>query len=267
MRKSLILCVIAFTVCAVGAGDINKRQFWPSVAYGSMLIDGLTPFEVLDGLVGWWKFDDGSGTNAADSSGQSNDGTLVNSPSWVTGYSGGALEFNGTTQYVDSVGSTSDYSFIQNTGIFTISVWIKLDDVTSDDADVILGSSLTSNEKGFFFGVENRSVVSANNQLRFFISRGDGSPIITSYSDVDAITDTNWHHVAVTGDGTNITFYIDGVADTGTGTMGTKSTGNSERVLNIGRGNYSSTIIPFDGKIDSPQIFNRKLSAAEIATL
>ena len=30
------------------------------------------------GLVGWWKFDEGSGTSAADSSGNRNTGTLVN---------------------------------------------------------------------------------------------------------------------------------------------------------------------------------------------
>ncbi len=35
-----------------------------------------------DGLVGHWKFDEGSGSNAFDSSGNNNDGTLVNDPTW-----------------------------------------------------------------------------------------------------------------------------------------------------------------------------------------
>ena len=34
------------------------------------------------GLVGWWKFDEGSGTVAADSSGNGMDGTLVSDPVW-----------------------------------------------------------------------------------------------------------------------------------------------------------------------------------------
>src|SRR3989344_5236105 len=48
------------------------------------------------GLVGYWKFDEGTGTSAGDSSGNGNTGTLVNSPSWVTGKVGGALSFDGT---------------------------------------------------------------------------------------------------------------------------------------------------------------------------
>ena len=35
-------------------------------------------------LVGWWKFDEGSGTTALDSSGQGNNGTLVNSPTYTS---------------------------------------------------------------------------------------------------------------------------------------------------------------------------------------
>lgn len=35
------------------------------------------------GLVGYWKFDEGSNMTAADSSGNGNDGTLTNDPSWV----------------------------------------------------------------------------------------------------------------------------------------------------------------------------------------
>lgn len=40
------------------------------------------------GLAGYWKLNEGSGTNAADSSTNSNNGTLTNGPSWVTGYVG-----------------------------------------------------------------------------------------------------------------------------------------------------------------------------------
>ena len=46
-------------------------------------------------LAGWWKFDEGSGTIAYDSSGNGNDGIFVGDPQWVPGKIGGALEFNG----------------------------------------------------------------------------------------------------------------------------------------------------------------------------
>jgi hypothetical protein len=58
----------------------------------------------LNGLVGWWKFDEGSGTVAYDSSGNGNDGNLTNGPTWTTGKIGGALSFDGVNDsgYSDS---------------------------------------------------------------------------------------------------------------------------------------------------------------------
>ncbi len=51
------------------------------------------------GLVGWWKFDDGAGTVAKDSSGNGYDGTVYDAD-WVAGHLGGALDFSGA-EYVD----------------------------------------------------------------------------------------------------------------------------------------------------------------------
>ncbi|MHC4521645.1 MAG: LamG domain-containing protein, partial [Planctomycetota bacterium] len=50
-------------------------------------------------FLGWWKFDEGSGTVAKDSSGNGYDGTVYDA-AWVTGTLGGALEFTGS-EYVD----------------------------------------------------------------------------------------------------------------------------------------------------------------------
>ena len=38
-----------------------------------------------DGLIGWWRFDDGAGAIAADSSEIGSTGSLVGSPIWVSG--------------------------------------------------------------------------------------------------------------------------------------------------------------------------------------
>ncbi len=47
------------------------------------------------GLVGYWNFDEGSGTVAADGSGSGNNGT-INGATWVAGKVGsGALSFDG----------------------------------------------------------------------------------------------------------------------------------------------------------------------------
>ena len=75
---------------------------------------------LLNGLVGWWKFDEGSGTVAYDSSGNGNNGNLTNGPTWTTGKIGGALSFDGENDYVDVPSIQS-----VNGGGVTFAVWIK----------------------------------------------------------------------------------------------------------------------------------------------
>ena len=53
------------------------------------------------GLIGYWSFDDESGTVATDHSGNGNDGTLQGDPTWTNGKKGGALDFDGSDDYVD----------------------------------------------------------------------------------------------------------------------------------------------------------------------
>ncbi len=63
-------------------------------------------------LVGWWTFDDGSGTVAKDTSGKSVDGTFFGGPTWgQEGSHRGILLFDGV----------DDYVFID--GLFTVPVY------------------------------------------------------------------------------------------------------------------------------------------------
>ncbi|MHC4756895.1 MAG: LamG domain-containing protein, partial [Planctomycetota bacterium] len=48
-------------------------------------------------LVGWWKFDEGSGTTVADFSGGGHDGTLEGNTAWDVGYFGNAVFFDGSS--------------------------------------------------------------------------------------------------------------------------------------------------------------------------
>ncbi|MBU6320946.1 hypothetical protein KGO04_00160 [Patescibacteria group bacterium] len=59
----------------------------PPLAHASVLT---RPANNL-GLVGYWQFNEGSGSLAHDTSGAGNTGTLVGSPSWVAGKVGGAI--------------------------------------------------------------------------------------------------------------------------------------------------------------------------------
>ncbi|MBK7513902.1 MAG: hypothetical protein IPI76_16845 [Chloracidobacterium sp.] len=83
-------------------------------------------------LVGCWQFSEGSGTTAADGSGNGNTGTLVGdtipNPMWTADRFGNpsqALHFNGTSQYVKVPDSTS----LDITGDITIALWVKPENV------------------------------------------------------------------------------------------------------------------------------------------
>jgi len=74
-------------------------------------------------IVGRWQFDEGSGITAADSSGNSNDGTLNGNPQWVAGKIGGALDFNGSADFVN-VPDDSSLDFLDgSTPTFTVEFW------------------------------------------------------------------------------------------------------------------------------------------------
>jgi hypothetical protein len=74
--------------------------------------------------VGWWKFDEGTGTTTADASGNSNTGTLTNSPTWTTGRVGpDALSFSGSTSYV-SVNDATNLDSLYSAGM-TVTAWIN----------------------------------------------------------------------------------------------------------------------------------------------
>jgi len=86
------------------------------------------------GLVGWWKFDDGAGTVAKDSSGNGYHGTVYDAV-WVDGYLGGALEFAGA-EYVDVPPESWSTVVTQATVCF----WAYGDPAAQPQANFIFGA-------------------------------------------------------------------------------------------------------------------------------
>ena len=95
----------------------RKLMYLISVLVLSVVLTGTTKAE----LVGWWRFDEGTGTTAADSSGNGNDGTFNGDPQWVVGYFGGALEFDGSDDYIDC-GNDPSLDLTK----WTITFWLKV---------------------------------------------------------------------------------------------------------------------------------------------
>ncbi len=88
---------------------------------------------VNGGLVGYWSFDEGSGTTAHDSSGNLNDGTIYGA-TWTDGKFGKALSFDGIDDYVAVPGSPSLNNI---SDAVTIAAWVKLEQIPNEAYELI----------------------------------------------------------------------------------------------------------------------------------
>jgi hypothetical protein len=219
-------------------------------------------------LVGHWTFDDGTGTTAADSSGSDNNGTISNG-SWVVGNIGGGLQFNGSTSSV-SMGNAQILN--QDRHNFTISAafktqgagWERL--VTKGHYGNTTGYFMEYNSGGISFGV------GANEQAAH----------ATVVNTPQTFGDNTWHTATAVVDRTaqTITIYIDGKAQPLTVSSGFCGTAGATTASIAGCpwlsassndpftvGSYNGTAEFFSGQIDDVRVYNRALSAADVAYL
>ena len=213
----------------------------------SVILVGLAQAADPD-LVAHWKFDDGSGTTATDSSVNGNDGTFVGEPEWVAGKLGGALDFDGNNEYVDC-GNDEIFSI---TDAFSVTVWINWREPTVDWQTVIAkgdntwriarGGSTQTMDFGFDDG-----------------TRGWAAARTASDCPLN-----EWHHVAATIDkieGAKI--YLDGVLEgTNPDTEGI-STGGTNYPVFIGENSQAAGRF-WIGLIDDVRVYKRVLTESEI---
>jgi hypothetical protein len=165
--------------------------------------------------IGWWKLDECAGTVANDSSGFSITGSIgigASAPqttagtcttptdgtgAWYNGRSGkfnSSLSFDGVDDYVSIPNNTA----LQLTNNFSISVWFKPANLTQTNT-YILGKY---NDYALLWEY-------TNNTVNLYTNGQTG----TSPQSVSGMTisDTNWHHLVYTYNGTTLYGYVDGV--------------------------------------------------------
>jgi len=193
------------------------------------------------GIVAWWP---GQG-NANDIIGGDN-GTLVGAAGYANGEVGQAFVFNGNMEVV-TVGNPTNLQ-LQN---FTIETWVKRASASVVTAPGGNGCLFTYGANGYGLYLDNNGVP-ALSQIG-----------VSATQPAAAITDTNFHHVAVTKAGSAVNFYIDGIAYSAPAynPIFTFST-----VAAIGgRGdNFDNSFL---GVIDEVSVYNRALSSNEIAAI
>ena len=224
-----------YTATAGTDGGSNIGQF----EVGNNM--SLTPF--TDGLVGWWKFDEGSGTTAADSSGWGNNGT-ASGTTVTAGKVGNALSFNGISDRVTTQLSTQFNDF-------TVVLWFKDDGV-----------------KGGYERLVDKYYVQC-----FWLGRNGSVPnswgggikeAVDPYGIFISLTDSQWHQIATIRQGNQHYIMGDGASVINSNTVSNTSCDTS--FFGIGSWGGAPSQL-FSGLIDDVRIYNRALSAAEISAL
>ncbi len=201
------------------------------------------------GLVAWWP-----GQGNANDIVVTNNGTLSGGTSFTSGKVGQAFSFNGSNGTV----IVPDSSSLRLTAEFTIEAWINTRSTNADQAIVgKVGIANGNNGYELFLSAENWLCGQFN-------SPGQGWPgNVIVYPNGTAIVPNVWHHVAWTYDQSAMKLYLNG-SPVATNVIGPQTVAVSSTDLRIsGLDNH----VYFDGLIDEPAVYNRALSASEIAAI
>ena len=200
------------------------------------------------GLVGYWKFNEGSGLTACDLSGKRNHGTLINGPKWSLGreHIGNALSFDGVDDYVDCGENIRPVSAI------SISAWLK--PITFQPA----GAAISAGRSGGYM-----LFYPSDPDVKFYVYTTAWQSISIPQADISL---NNWHQFILTYDQTNLKVFMNGVEKKSIPLSGDITYDDKPCII----GGYVSATPPyaptecFKGLIDEVRIYNRALSPAEI---
>ena len=247
----LTAAIPATDIAAAGTAQVTVLN--PGGAVSNSLtftITGTSPVPVAH-----WKFDEGTGTTAADASGNGNTGTLVNGPVWTSGKIGSALQFDGTNDYVN-VGN------VLNMGMGSVSfgAWVKSSSGVTEDCVVAKKS-----DGGLSAGWQ-LCLDWTNNLVQARVS--DGTTLRFTNTALPPVADGTWQHVFVVQDRgaeNTIFLYVDGVPRASSSLSGLTGSTDSAIPLLIGAAFGAGDF--FNGAIDDARVYSRALSASEVQAL
>jgi len=196
-------------------------------------------------LVAHWPLDEGSGTTAIDLSGNGHDGTIGGTANWVAGQIGLALDFDGSSTYIDM----DDQVVV---GTWSLAMWLKPRDIpyTVQDFYAVMHTD------AWAAGAMHLHLRNATSLLNADFNTG---PDVTSTT---VLQENEWYHavVTVTDEGGGASqLYLNGVLEAeGTGGSG----GDFLGPLNFGSWNNAGR--NYHGLMDDIRIYDHVLSEIEI---
>ncbi|MFM7536111.1 MAG: LamG-like jellyroll fold domain-containing protein [Acidimicrobiales bacterium] len=233
----------------VGAGSLPAGPVFVVVTTADGVRSAPYPIrlEVADGLVRWWRADEGAGPFAADASGAGGTAgrlTLANGATWAAGVSGAALALDGA----DDVARADDPG-VGTT--FTLAAWVRPDAVADD-------VRLLSNR--------DAGAACSGNQFSLRFNGGRLELWSSAWRTVapGPFVAGRWYHVAVSSSDAGATVYVDGVA--------TATVTDVHRLRSLGVGaplacGATTFGAPLRGRVDDVRLYGRVLPAAEVARL
>lgn len=247
------------------------------------------------GPVGWWQFDECTGTTAYDASGVGNNGTWnfgasaytaagacgsgSSSQMWNAGTTG---KFNSAGAFDGGTSGNGDTHVRLPDNIFdaysvgAISAWFKANDTGSQWQPIFMSAE---DDNGAYSDYLTIYFNSTSNSMSFVIR--DNASYIVEASSANNSIDTNWHHVVWSMSTVGSTMYLDGKPLSVTYSSGTNAT--SGWFSNVSDNTTAYTIgcsdadgsdtndcdigEMFQGLIDDVRVYNYPLTTAQVKTI
>lgn len=237
-RKSLVVGII---ILFIGASII----IIPNIFVKTVKAD------ITSGLVGYWNFNEGTGSILHDVSGNGNNGTIYGAQ-WTPGISGDGLYFDGSNDYVE-IPNNSNINFNQDND-YSYILWFKTSASVDGGFAQIIAKRTSELSTSIFVQIyQNKIEVDTGTWPSDFLVRTPSE-----------VNDDEWHHLAMSHTGSNSTFtvYYDGVniGMAGPETINTSNSGNLYLGRDIPENRY------YNGFIDEVKIYNKALNQQEIQT-
>ena len=224
---------------------LMRKELICSLLVIGIFLTGEAIADISDGLIGWWTFDEGTGTTVADSSGAGHDGFFVDStPEWVPGMYGTALKFDGT----DKV-EISDHADFHLTNAMSVALWMQPEGDQASSAKLFIKQKSGQYPYALQYDDTGQGLFATV----YASTRYDTAPHIPDFPG-------DWAHMCFTYGGGVLILYKDGEEVARVNTSGQLQQNNLS--LSIGcRLDYDQN---FNGIIDDVRLFNRELSPEEV---
>ena len=154
---------------------------------------GVAHADLLDGLVGYWPLDEGTGDTVADASGGGHNGTFNNgTPQWVPGQYGTALRFDGNNKV--EIPDHADFHLVE---AVSVALWVRPEDAQANWAKFLIKQRSGQYPYSLQFDDGQRIFATVNSDTRF------DTPHISNFVG-------EWAHLCFTYDGSALILYKDG---------------------------------------------------------